>query len=248
MSIHYSEINGHNGILRGFLHKPESTDPTDLFIFFHGFTGSKVDNNHFGTIMGKYFEKKNFQFLRFDFFGSADSDGEYNEASISTEIIDARDIIEYAKKLPDVRNIYLLGHSMGGVVALKAVDEDIDSLFLLAPAFDIKNLLNGQIVDQVLDENLQGYDYGGLVVGSKMFNDLDNHDLDSMVLNYSKRTLVIHGSDDGLCLPHFSEEFAEKYDNAKYYAFDKGDHCFNNFYHRIALFDQIMDLAVAGDK
>ena len=55
--------------------------------------------------------------MRFDFNGHGDSDGEFENMTVLNEIEDANAILNYVKTDPHVRNIYLVGHSQGGVVA-----------------------------------------------------------------------------------------------------------------------------------
>ena len=60
---------------------------------------------------------ENIASVRFDFNGHGDSDGKFENMTVLNEIEDANAILNYVKTDPHVRNIYLVGHSQGGVVA-----------------------------------------------------------------------------------------------------------------------------------
>ena len=75
--------------------------------------------------------------LRFDFAGCGKSDGQFSDMTVLSELQDGMKIIDYARQEVQAKEIILVGHSQGGVVAsmLAAYYRDvIDKLVLLAPA------------------------------------------------------------------------------------------------------------------
>ena len=103
--------------LRGVLEKPVD-GPAPLVIMCHGF-GGRMD-----AFPGGYFQlwsdaltAAGLATLRFDFNGHGDSEGRFRDMTVYNEIEDAAAVLQYAMTLPDVTEIYLLGHSQGGVVA-----------------------------------------------------------------------------------------------------------------------------------
>ncbi|MBQ7573792.1 MAG: alpha/beta hydrolase [Clostridia bacterium] len=124
--------------LRGRIFKPE-VKKCPVVIMFHGLLGSSsddVDNHQFYEITNELL-KHNIASIKFDFNGHGISDGKFSDMTILGELLDAAKIIEYTKSLDFTEDIYLLGHSMGGVVAgmMAGYYTDIvKKLVMLAPA------------------------------------------------------------------------------------------------------------------
>ena len=127
--------------LRGVLEK-QGDGPAPLVIMLHGF-GGRMD-----AFPGGWMQEWNdaliaagFATLRFDFSGHGDSDGEFRDMTLFSEIEDAAAFLRWVMTLPDVTDIHLLGHSQGGVVAgmLAGYYHDkIGKLVMLAPAASLK--------------------------------------------------------------------------------------------------------------
>ncbi len=132
--------------LRGNLEKPE-LEKCPALILFHGFMARK-DAELFLEIE-KECLKKGMAVVRFDFDGHGESDGSFSDMTILGEILDAAKIIEYVRGLDFVTDIYIAGHSMGGVVGGMAAGyyrEVIKKLVLLAPAATLKeDALSGSV-------------------------------------------------------------------------------------------------------
>jgi len=62
--------------------------------------------------------RNGFNVLRFDFMGSGDSSGEFNEMSPNTQIRDARAVLAWGRRR--YTKVALLGHSLGGATAIAA--------------------------------------------------------------------------------------------------------------------------------
>lgn len=127
--------------LRGVLEK-QGDGPAPLVLMLHGF-GGRMD-----AFPGGWMQEWNdalitagFATLRFDFSGHGDSEGEFRDMTLFSEIEDAAAFLRWAMTLPDVTDIHLLGHSQGGVVAgmLAGYYHDkIGKLVMLAPAASLK--------------------------------------------------------------------------------------------------------------
>lgn len=127
--------------LRGVLEK-KTNGPAPLVLMCHGFGGCM------DAVPGGYFQEYSdaltaagFATLRLDFNGHGQSEGRFRDMTPYNEIEDAAVFLQYAMTLPDVTEIYLLGHSQGGVIAgmLAGYYHDVvKKLVMLAPAASLK--------------------------------------------------------------------------------------------------------------
>ena len=150
------EIQSGGLTLRGILHIPDGrTHKIPIVCIFHGFAGNKMEPHFIFVKLSRLLEAKGIGSVRFDFAGSGESDGDFIDMTISKELKDANNILDYVKSLDfvDTTKIGLLGLSMGGAVAsMLAGDrkDDVKSLCLWAPAGTLKELmLQGQSEEQV---------------------------------------------------------------------------------------------------
>ena len=87
-------------------------------IIFHGFGGdSGYGENDLYNLIAEKAADCGSSVVRFDFSGYGKSEGRFEDMDIFREILDAIAILNYVRALPYVTDIYLLGHSMGGVIA-----------------------------------------------------------------------------------------------------------------------------------
>jgi esterase/lipase len=80
--------------------------------------------------------------LRIDFRGSGDSEGNFADTTIKTQLEDARCALEFLQKHPniDTQKIALLGRSLGGALATQLASEmdTCAAIALWCPLFDVK--------------------------------------------------------------------------------------------------------------
>ena len=66
-------FTNHNQQLVGMLHIPDAPGPHPTVIFYHGFTGDRVENHFIFVKMARMLAKAGFVAMRFDFRGSGES-------------------------------------------------------------------------------------------------------------------------------------------------------------------------------
>ena len=81
----------------------------------HGFMSKK--EMYPMPAIAKALAKAGIASIRFDFDAHGKSEGRFMDMTISSEIADAKAVLAYARNLPFVTDIALIGHSQGGVVA-----------------------------------------------------------------------------------------------------------------------------------
>lgn len=165
--------------LYGVLHTPKNKDKFDLLILFEGLRG---DHTH-ATVSGiaKEVEKKGFATLNFDFESRGKSEGTFANMTLLGQLLDAVAALNYARKVPGVNKIYVMGHSSGGLVAalLAGYYPDlISGLVLVSPALTaVDDAKRGNIFGVKFDpKNVP--DYVKLPTSNKVSNITYDEDFD----------------------------------------------------------------------
>ncbi len=158
------------------------------------------------------------------------SDGKMVDMSIKTEEEDLEAVIETMRHLDFVDNdrIYLGGHSQGGLVAslVGAKREDIQGLFLAAPAFNIPRLFRFVPVPK----EGKTYHFLNADVGRKYVEDARSIKIYDDVKSFDKTVLIFHGGSDTLVPIQYSAEAVEEYKHARLISYEDADHLFNEHY------------------
>lgn len=107
--------------LRGMLHLPAAAmkHPAPGVVLFHGFTGNRMESHWLFVKCSRALAQAGIASLRFDFYGSGESDGEFREMTLSGEIADGRVAVDFLRAQTgiDPERVGLLGLSLGGAVA-----------------------------------------------------------------------------------------------------------------------------------
>lgn len=212
-------------ILRGDLIKPENTDKCPVALIFHGLMSDRGNprRNMFTDIADKLAEN-GIASIKFDFNGHGESDGSFSDMSVYSEILDASKIIDYARGLDWVTEIYIIGHSQGGLVGgmIAGYYRDyVKKLVMLAPAATIKDdALKGScfgiqydtynVPEYIPMKNLENKEFKLGNLYFRLAKTLPIYETTSM---FKGKTLIIHGSEDEAVGVIGSERYAECMDN-----------------------------------
>ncbi|MBQ8574121.1 MAG: alpha/beta hydrolase [Bacteroidales bacterium] len=159
--------------------------------------------------------------IRFDFGGHWRSEGEMQQMTIGKEIEDALAMWEYAKTLPYVSEIGLLGHSQGGVVAsmtagiLESRGEKPAGLVLIAPGSVVQDACrNGRFFGAEFnpaDPPEFVKCFGIMKLGREYILSTQDLDIYGTAKDYTGPVRLIHGSKDTIVPMSCSERYAEVY-------------------------------------
>lgn len=118
----YFEVQGKKGILRGLCHIPESgISQKAPVIMIHGyFSATKIGAARLHVLLARKIAVLGFPVYRFDFYGTGDSDGDYEEIRFALEMDDLYRVAEYVQQQNPGKRPILIGHSLGANLALYA--------------------------------------------------------------------------------------------------------------------------------
>jgi len=174
--------------------------------------------------------------LRFDFNGHGYSDGKFEDMTVLNEIEDAAKVLEYAKSLPFISSISILGHSQGGLVAGMTAGyylDDIASLVLMAPAGLLikEQALSGRLMGTRFDpNNIPPYiSIFGTRVGRAYVETAQTLPIDEVSSLYKGPVCLIHGTSDGMVSYKVSEHYHEIYADSELYLQKGQDHAFYRY-------------------
>lgn len=107
--------------LRGMIHRPAGSRHAPAVVFFHGFTGDRLESHWIFVKCARALAREGVASLRFDFFGSGESEGEFRDATLLTEIADAEDAVAFLRRQKgiDAARMGLAGLSLGGCIAAR---------------------------------------------------------------------------------------------------------------------------------
>ena len=125
----------------GVLHVPDSLkkgERAPAIVMLHGFTGHKSEAHRLFVHVARALCNAGYIVLRFDFRGSGDSDGEFEDMTVPGEVSDAARAVDFISELDmaDPKKIGVIGLSMGGRVAaiLASKDKRIKFVILYSAA------------------------------------------------------------------------------------------------------------------
>ena len=129
------EISSNGRIIKGILDIPNVPDPIPGMILCHGLTNDKFTCPLIEDA-SRFFVARGTAVLRFDFFGSGESDGVFRDKTISEMITNLGDAISYFRSREEIEKskIGLWGRSVGGaVVAACSNPNKIETNILVSP-------------------------------------------------------------------------------------------------------------------
>lgn len=181
-SVHF---NSEGQRVAGILHLPEDRNPPCV-IASHGLQSSKESTKYIA--LGEKLSQNGIAMLRFDFRGIGESEGRWEDDTVSRRIADLRSAIDFVRTDRRFRQgVGLLGSSLGGYVTLivASSDKEIKASVIWATPFHLDGLELKQDVE------------GEPPLGKAFFKDLPKHRLSSLLPKVSK-CMVIHGEADEL--------------------------------------------------
>jgi dipeptidyl aminopeptidase/acylaminoacyl peptidase len=192
--ITFSNPRGQN--LVGIVHRP-AAQPHAAAILCHGMESSKESEKI--VALSRQLAARGILALRFDFAGSGESEGKFEEMTYSGEVEDLRAAYNFALQY-EPRKIGIFGSSMGGTVAVlfAAQEKNVAALATIAaPVHPEKFSAKILTPEEARQWRTRGYIvYHDKRLNVSLLDDMARLDVPKAARKISCPVLVIHGDKD----------------------------------------------------
>ena len=188
----FGEIRNKSGEKLDYAFHSGNPESKHIVVLGHGVTGNK--DRPFWVALSHALEAEGFNVLRFSFAGNGDSEGRFEDATITKEVDDLGSVLDAL----DRYTICYAGHSMGGAVGVlrASTDARIQHLISLAGMVDTKGFAQREFGDVTPNEGNM-WDDPDCPLSSAYMNDLTA--IDTVIDRASQISvpwLLVHGTDD----------------------------------------------------
>ncbi|MDF2937263.1 MAG: permease [Paenibacillaceae bacterium] len=223
-----------------------------LIVFCHGFTGSRIGADRLFVQAARYFSEAGYLAVRFDYGGCGESTGSYGDGGMEQLVKETRIMLDYTLSFDcvDLSRVTLVGHSLGGAVAVQTAfrDRRVKRLVLWAPVAhplaDIVRIIGPKAHREIISGGKT--DYLGYTLTDRFLQSLaDSHPLQE-TRQIRGDVLVLHGAEDEV----ITSDAAHLYQKAFWLRSDgmsdkeiltKADHSFTGQDTRNQLFELTAD-------
>ena len=226
-------INDDGIKLHAKLERPEGKDKCPLAIVVHGYTGD-MEEVHIQE-MAKAAVDAGYAALRVEMYGHGKSDGKFYDHTLYKWVGNFLAVTEYARSLDFVTDLYLIGHSQGGLLVMLIAGmcpDRFKAVIPVSPAWMIPEYARrgeflGTKIDPVNipDEFLQ--DNENRLSGNYVRVAQTIH-VEDEIERYTGPVLIIHGDEDEAVPYEYGVKAASLYSDAKLVTVKGDDHCFNS--------------------
>ncbi len=187
--------------LCGILSNPTGDKERQVIIFCHGFNSSKESKTNIA--LQKKLNNGKISTFRFDFFGHGESDGKFEDITISEGVDDTLNAIDFLKK-QGYSKMGLFGSSFGGITSVMTASktDNLSMLALKSPVSNFKEILVSELGEDIKKWKKRGYRHHIDRSGEKkrlnysFFKDSKNNNGYQVAEKIETPTFIVHGGDD----------------------------------------------------
>ncbi len=220
--------------LNAKLIRPAGLKPGPLVIIIHGFTGH-IEERHIVAV-SDMLNEIGFATLRVDMYGHGKSDGRFENHTLFKWMTNAMTVIDFARSLDFVTDIYLCGHSQGGLMVMLAAAlkrDVIKGVIPMSPAAMIpeaarRGTLLGQHFDPEHIPDIIFRTGDGRKLGGNYARAAQTIHVEEAIDKYDGPVLIVHGDADEAVPVEVGIEAAKRYKNCKLVLIPGDTHCYDN--------------------
>ncbi|AJY77559.1 alpha/beta hydrolase family protein [Paenibacillus beijingensis] len=209
----------------------------------HGFVGNRIGVDRLFVKTARAIASKGRFVLRFDYGGCGESSGDYGALGFSSMIDQTRTALDYLLGMDcvDPSRVVLLGHSLGGAVALHTAikDKRVSRLVLWSavayPFNDIVRIVGRDQYDRAVITG--SADHAGYLLQPAFFESLQQHQPFQAASRFNGDVLLVHGTSDDSIPADYSFLYQKLFWTRSEGQCDKeiifqADHTFSSFAHQ----------------
>lgn len=219
--------------LHAKLDVPTGQDKCPLVIVLHGFTGH-MEERHI-TAVSEAMNALGFATLRAELYGHGQSGGKFEDHNLFKWLNNVLAVTNYAKSLDFVTDLYLCGHSQGGLTTMLAagmMPEAFKAIIPLSPALAIlRGAREGMLLGISFDPAHipERFEFDGRQLRGDYVRVAQMLYVDDAIRRYHGQVLLVHGDADETVPLADTAEAAAKYENARLAVIPGDTHCYD--YH-----------------
>ncbi len=217
----------------------EENEKCPLVIMIHGLTGH-MEEPHITAICERM-NQLGFATLRAEMYGHGKSGGRFEDHNLFKWILNGLKVIDYARDLDFVTDLYLSGHSQGGLLTVLLGglrNNQFKAILPLSPAMIIpEGARKGEMLGMEFDPDnipdiisIPMYDLNGDYMRLAQLIHAED-----AVRKYRGKVFVVHGDEDEAIPLSCSEELQKMYDDCELAVIHGDDHCYTRH------LDQVLD-------
>ncbi len=245
--------NSNKQKLVGILYSSDPKEKSPIVIFCHGYRSTKESSKI--EPLAKNLVSNKISLFAFDFSGSGESEGKFEDITITQYIDDLKCVIDYLSKFTN--KIAVIGSSLGGIVTLQeaAKDKRVKIIILLSPvsSFPYKG------TDEFSSVNLkkwkeEGYTFtqsnkfGKLKINYSFYEDGIKYRDYSVYESIKIPTLIIHGDEDPTVSIKDSKKLVEYLKNSELIIIKGADHSYTKEKDFNKMIKDITNFVIKGLK
>ena len=206
-----------------------------LVILFHGFTGH-MEERHILAV-SQAIRAAGYASLRVELYGHGNSGGVFAEHTLYKWLTNALAVIDYARGLEFVTELYLCGHSQGGLTVMLAgamKHEQISGLIPLSPAWSIpEETRQGSFLGERFDPDRIPASLAPWGLGGNYLRVAQTIHVEEAIDRYRGPVLLVHGTLDETIPVEWSVRAAERYRDADLVLIPGDTHCYDHHLEQV---------------
>ncbi len=236
--------NSKTNKLFGVLSNPNSDITSPIIIIVHGHSSSNKSKNL--VKLSEMLNEKGIASFRIDLYGHGQSEGKFEEATVSEAVDSILSAIKYVKS-NGYTKIGLVGSSFGGIASIIAASKTQD-LFVLALKSPVSNysdlyLWRGTSIGDWKEKGYREYPTktGMGRLNYVFYEDAIQNDGYEVAKNISIPTLIVHGDADDEVPAEQSIKLSKLLPNCKLNIVKGADHTYTNETHSEQMLQEILN-------
>jgi uncharacterized protein len=236
--------------LCGILANPAGDRKQPVTILCHGFSTSKDGRTY--VRLEEILNQNGIATFRFDFFGHGESEGRFEDITLSESVDDVLNALEYIRKSGFTR-IGLFGSSFGGMASILAASRsDLPLLLALkSPVTDYRTMPLTQLTDDEVEEwkgrgfiEIETFNNEKRRLNYTFYEDAKETHAYDAALRIKIPTLIVHGEADETVPVKQSRKAAKRIPDCRLVTIPGCDHVYSNREHFERMLEMISGFIV----